>query len=77
MIRAGDAPMQRAASTNWRLLDRQDHRAGDARRQRNLGDATATITVPSPGPSATDKSIARISVGNDVSTSIRRWLSRS
>src|SRR5579859_3265795 len=77
MIRPGEAPTHRAASTNWVCLT-----ANTTERVIRVASGiwvtpTATITVPRPGPSPTDSSMARINVGNEDSTSITRWLSKS
>ena len=77
MIRPGEAPMHRAASTKANSLTERTTERVMRVASGICVTATATITVPSPGPRLTESSSARISVGNEVSTSIRRWLRRS
>src|SRR5579864_4022328 len=77
MIRGAVAPTHRAASTNCICLTESTTDRVTRVASGIWVIPTATITVPNPGPNATDRSMARISVGNEVRTSIKRWLSRS
>ena len=77
MMRVGVAPRHRAASTNWVCFTESTTERVIRVASGICVTPTATITVPIPGPSPTDNNMARINVGNEESTSIKRWLSRS